>query len=233
VEDPGEVVQLPLPDRRWAGLAEQNRTLLAEVERLQAVVADWSKRFNALLVDYENLQTDLTVKRRELNRVKGELARMLAPQQPGEVEEVFAYWRRVCRGEKSKCVLGPKRREKIAARLKEGYTVQELKRAIDGAAAHPYTSPDGKRFDELELIMRDETKVDDFMSRGAPRGLLEYVRSFCQPIVVGGSMLAYCPICADGRESRTVRVDMYPRSALCTSCWADAGQILRALIERN
>jgi hypothetical protein len=55
---------------------------------------------------------------------------------------------------------------KIKARLAEGYTVEDLKLAIDGchkSAFHCGDNENGKRYNSLELIVRDGSKVQQFM----------------------------------------------------------------------
>jgi hypothetical protein len=59
------------------------------------------------------------------------------------------------------------RRSKIAARLKDGYTVAELKAAVDGCAQsvwHMGENPSNKKFDDISLICRDASKVESFIA---------------------------------------------------------------------
>lgn len=68
---------------------------------------------------------------------------------------------------------GDKERAKIRARLREGYTVEELKIAIDGCHVSPYHSgnnDDGRKYQNLELILRDATKVNQFIELAAQKG---------------------------------------------------------------
>lgn len=80
------------------------------------------------------------------------------------VDELFAYWQERCKRERMS--LTPQRRDKLVARLREGRTVEEVKLAIDGAAAAPHVREDGKRYDDIELICRNATKFEDFRERG-------------------------------------------------------------------
>ena len=78
--------------------------------------------------------------------------------------EVFTHWQTVMNHPRSK--LGDKRRKAINARLKEGYTVDDLKRAVDGclhSAFHMGDNKDGTVFDDIELICRDASQVDKFL----------------------------------------------------------------------
>jgi hypothetical protein len=83
---------------------------------------------------------------------------------------VFEYWRRVMSYPKAKAV--DKRRKAVAGRLAEGYTIEQLKQAIDGCAKTPHNmgqNAQGKRFDDLELICRNGIQVERFM-RNAESG---------------------------------------------------------------
>jgi hypothetical protein len=77
--------------------------------------------------------------------------------------QVFEYWRRLM--EHPKAVFDSKRRRAVEARLKDGYTVEQLQQAIEGCRASPWHRGENDRrkvFDDLELICRDAKHVDDF-----------------------------------------------------------------------
>ena len=79
------------------------------------------------------------------------------------VEKVFAHWCGVLGHPQAK--LTPDRKAKIAARLREGSTVERLMQAIDGCAGSKYhmgENPNGRRYDSVELIFRNAGKVDEF-----------------------------------------------------------------------
>ena len=95
-----------------------------------------------------------------------------------QAREVFEYWKEACKraavayGRSGRT--GPrrlwteKRRRKLAARLREGYTPSDLMLAVDGCMLSPFHQGknDGATlFDDLELICRDASKVDSFMAR--------------------------------------------------------------------
>lgn len=79
---------------------------------------------------------------------------------------LFDYWQTRCRASSSP---PPKftseRRQKLAARLREGYDPDDIRRAIDGAAVGAFVDDKGKRFDDLELICRNGSKLESFMAR--------------------------------------------------------------------
>ena len=80
---------------------------------------------------------------------------------------VFKYWQQRLNHPRAK--LDRKRQRAIAARLKDGYSIDDLKRAIDGCRASPWhQGQNDKRrtFDDIELICRDAAHVEQFMAIG-------------------------------------------------------------------
>lgn len=87
------------------------------------------------------------------------------------VTECFAYWQERCNHPQA--ALSPDRRGKLEARLRERArlgggiprAIQDVRQAIDGAAAAPFIDEKGKRFDDIELVCRNGSKLEDFMGR--------------------------------------------------------------------
>lgn len=77
--------------------------------------------------------------------------------------DLFAYWQERCDHTQAK--LTADRKTKIAARLREGYSPDQIRLAIDGAARAAYVNDAGKRFDDIELICRTGSKLEDFITR--------------------------------------------------------------------
>lgn len=78
---------------------------------------------------------------------------------------VFAHWCQVL--EKRGAKFTEERREAVRARLREGYTVEQLKQAIDGCSKTPHNmgqNDRGTRFDDLELICRSGSHVERFIA---------------------------------------------------------------------
>ena len=75
-------------------------------------------------------------------------------------EEVFGYWRTVTGQPKASLLDG--RRRLIQARMKDGFSVAQLKRAIDGAAASEFHA--GK-YDWLETIFANGARVEQMIAR--------------------------------------------------------------------
>lgn len=144
--------------------------LQAQVERLREALK-WA------VLDKENAQADVTAKNREIGSLKAELTkqRQSSPEAKG-VQEVFDHWVHALGKDPSRTKpdskLGEKRQAKIRARLRESFTVDELKRAIDGLAAMPYVTAKGRAetgshsqlYDDLTIALADETTVPRFIA---------------------------------------------------------------------
>lgn len=81
-----------------------------------------------------------------------------------DVAEVFGHWQKVMN--KARAKLDDKRRKLIKARLDAGYSVDDLKQAITGCSLSPYhmgENENGSRYDGIDLILRDASKVDQFL----------------------------------------------------------------------
>lgn len=80
------------------------------------------------------------------------------PGIPTSVDEVFGHYRK----HHPRAKLGEKNRRLIRARLKEGWSVEELRAAIDGFEADPFHRGENeqrKPYNTLALYMRDSDKV--------------------------------------------------------------------------
>jgi hypothetical protein len=67
-------------------------------------------------------------------------------------------------------LLDTKRSRAIAARIKSGYSVEQLKQAIDGCKASPWHQGQSERhqvYDDIELICRDAKRVEAFIAKVA------------------------------------------------------------------
>jgi hypothetical protein len=85
-----------------------------------------------------------------------------------KVRPLFDYWRVTCGHPNAK--LTRDRRAKVLARLREGYRTPEIRRAIEGAAKHAYVDDRGVRYDDLELICRNGSKLEGFIGRASANG---------------------------------------------------------------
>ncbi len=95
-----------------------------------------------------------------------------APPKRDDSLAVFEHWQGVMGHRTAK--LDAKRVKAIKGRLKDGYTVDDLCRAIDGCKLSPHhqgKNDAGTIYDDIELICRDGPHVDNFRKiaeRGAP-----------------------------------------------------------------
>ena len=82
-----------------------------------------------------------------------------------QVASVFDHWKTVMNHPKSS--LDAKRRKLIAGRMKEGYGEDDLKSAINGCSKSAFHMGDNERqqrYDGLDLILRDASHIDKFLS---------------------------------------------------------------------
>lgn len=92
------------------------------------------------------------------------------------VLEVFNYWKQVMK-KSNQSKLTPERSRKIQARLKEGYTVEQIKMAIFGCSVTPHNmgqNDNGKRYDQIELICRTGSNVERFAGNAQSSGAAQY-----------------------------------------------------------
>jgi hypothetical protein len=108
------------------------------------------------------LEQTVDILRARLSQLEGSGPRLVPVE---EVHELFDYWRERCDHPLAK--LTAERVTKIRARRRDGYTVEFIKQAIDGAAVAPFVNEQGRRFDDLELICRNGTKLESFAGRAA------------------------------------------------------------------
>ena len=82
------------------------------------------------------------------------------------VLEVFSHWCNVMNKNMSQTKLTAKRDKAIRARLKEGYTVEHIKQAIEGCSRDPFSMGQNDRmkpFNDIELILRTGEKLESFL----------------------------------------------------------------------
>lgn len=86
-------------------------------------------------------------------------------QQADETQQVFDYWCHVM-GKAGNVKFTPERKKLILARLKDGYTVDHIKQAIDGCSKSDFhMARDGKnktKYDDLTLICRTGSDLERF-----------------------------------------------------------------------
>lgn len=126
----------------------------------------------------DEAEKDLRQKRATINALKKDRdteRRTYAKR--AEVVECFEHWmewKQRVTGRKPTSLLSADRFDNVKARLNEGYSVEQIKLAIDGAMSHPFVvnakrSPEGKgdRYDDLELIARRGSNLEKLANIGA------------------------------------------------------------------
>lgn len=91
---------------------------------------------------------------------------------PPDVQVIFDYWKLKCEHPTAK--LSPKREKKIRDRLKDSFTIDDLKAAIDGIRCSDFhmgrEERNSKIYDDLELIFRDIEHVEMFINMPGNNG---------------------------------------------------------------
>ena len=103
-------------------------------------------------------------KGKEGKGTEGKQAQALA-----DVNLVFDFWKKIMgKGQSTK--LTTTRKNKIKARLSEGYTIDDIQSAIVGCTksshhmgSNPQSNPDNRRYDDIELICRTGDKLEQFI----------------------------------------------------------------------
>jgi hypothetical protein len=81
-----------------------------------------------------------------------------------EIQRIFTYWQTHLKHPKA--LLTRERRNAIEARLKDGYSVEDLESAIEGCGKSSYhmgNNEHGTVYDDIELICRKGSKVEQFI----------------------------------------------------------------------
>lgn len=83
-----------------------------------------------------------------------------------DVRDVFEHWKAKMQ-KHGQVRLTDERRKKIQARLKDGYSVADIKLAVDGCAQSDFHMArgqyrGGRRYDDLTLILRNGSRLEGF-----------------------------------------------------------------------
>lgn len=81
-----------------------------------------------------------------------------------DVQECFEHWK--LSHDHPRARLDEKRRLAISGRLHNGYSVQDIKDAIDGcklSTFHMGENKERRTYDDIELICRDSKHIDEFI----------------------------------------------------------------------
>lgn len=117
--------------------------------------------------DLKAAEAALRSERRKVARLQEELKRQRREAPEAQlVQMVFDFWVRTCGKDTNRTKLGEKREKAVLARLRDGFTPEYVQDAIRGAAVACYVDPSsGLRYDDLELICRNEVNLERFYER--------------------------------------------------------------------
>jgi len=82
------------------------------------------------------------------------------------ITRLFSYWQEIMGYKRAR--LDEKRKRAICGRLKEGYTEDDIRLAIEGCFLSPFHQGENQnhqRYDDLSLICRDAEHIDRFIAR--------------------------------------------------------------------
>ena len=82
--------------------------------------------------------------------------------QLAQAKEVFEYWKQKF-NKTDQTKYTDERKNKILARLNDGYTVEQIKQAVDGCASSEYHTNSGHT--DIELICRTGSKLESFIGK--------------------------------------------------------------------
>lgn len=148
----------------------------SECERTRAAAA----------IDIQNLQADVMAKNRQIGKLKAELEEHIGRSPlSADINEICEAWRTKCGHPKAKTPLNGARALKVKARLGDKFTKDDLLQAVEGASKFPYVvngrrsqaGESHERFDDLELICRNEKQVEGFMKLAGQRKESRYIAS--------------------------------------------------------
>lgn len=146
-------------------LADQTQ---ARREDQRARAADRQARKRARDAESNGMSRDVTHRHEKSPPTQHHTTTAYVAAGAATVAELFEYWQDQCDHPQAK--LTPDRRRKIGARLREGYTPEQIRQAIDGAARAAFVNDDGKKFDDIELICRTGAKLELFIDRANHHG---------------------------------------------------------------
>ena len=115
--------------------------------------------------DYNERTTKTTMGLHDKQECKEVIIKTMSDK-PDDIQILFAYWQEIHNHKRAKLDLS--RKKKIKARLKDGYSVEEIKMAIEGcklSAHHMGKNENGTIYDDIELICRDSKHIDSFIKQ--------------------------------------------------------------------
>jgi hypothetical protein len=110
----------------------------------------------------KRIATNKNVKN-ENNEKNGKINKEIMPSKLDDASEIFEFW--CITMDKKKSAFSPTRKKKVLDRIKEGYTIEEIKTAILNCSTTPHNmgnNENSKEYNDLELICRSPEKLEQF-----------------------------------------------------------------------
>ena len=136
--------------------ASKSKQVLAKASKSKQTVANLADNDNDNVNDSDNDSDNKIVKSTNVD-CRLSVAHL--------VNDIFEYWASTMNKDTSLTKLTDKRRKAISDRLKDGFTVNQIKQAIDGCAKDPFSMGQNDRkkpFNDIELICRSGEKLQFF-----------------------------------------------------------------------
>lgn len=146
----------------WDEIPECNLKNIA-YESLRAFIQTMGEAFLKAFDEALSKTSGKTIANQEQDQEHEQDINISIPFQSDE-EEVFNYWRITTNHIRAK--LDPKRRRIINTAFKLGFSIDELKQAIDGCVKSPWHMGENehkRRYDDIGLIFRDAAHVEQFI----------------------------------------------------------------------
>jgi hypothetical protein len=132
-------------------------------------------------INLRAVERDLRTKRRQITALqRDEERRRKAYERRPAIEALFSYWQSVARHPKS--LLTADRFDAAMARLEDGYTEEQIRRALDGIAFEPNRKPlaNGRWecYDDMEIALRSGKNLERYANRApVPKRKLLRIRA--------------------------------------------------------
>lgn len=134
-------------------------TTVTDVRHSDATPQDYTRHHKTIQIEAMSAEPDGSTDSAQLKL----LVQGPEPEDPRS-GGVFEHWRQVF-GKGPGAKFSKERKRAVVARLKEGYSVEQLCTAIDGCSRTPHNmgvNEQGQRYDDLELICRTGSQVERF-----------------------------------------------------------------------
>lgn len=113
----------------------------------------------------EPMQDKTRLDKTRLDKNKEVISEPSVNQLDYNINHLFAFWKNTM-GKSGATKLDSKRKSKLSQRLKDGYTVDQIKQAIINCSKTPHNmgqNDRGQKYNDIELICRDAANLERFI----------------------------------------------------------------------